>query len=625
MSALSYQIPVNTMALQPLQNEPATNILSTSSQNVAEINPLPQATIKHLDNIFEAVKRQVAIWGEHARWKIDLVLLPDEDLDAQNRMLGASPSIGMHSPISEPTPLSSVIVQDSKNQITNRSEGDILNNNLRRFSSLESSCIDNLDAENAKHLLKETINQIRNCESIIERTNEYEERIKDLDDKLKKANEHVEGIHRYHTMREEEMTVKHNMELRLLQEDARILNQRLRETTSKLESIYARHRSKRRERSHLKDSKDLRDIRGRSLHHHIQSDRQLTNGYITYNNNNYPYGNATQMIIEGAQTNARMPTIQTSTTMISTIQENSTNTIHSNYPSMLSSQSNDVYTTPPMQTNSTISSYHLYPTYTFSPTINQNRMQNTSIQYDNTVTNIPPEMLPYHFAVSSSYAPNHLIGSSSFFPMSQIKQINHSGLDNLSLAAEMILNSNNQPVSYDNNESIKNETTSNACVGTYTNQSEDNKDNKDNEDNKDNKDNEDNKDNNKDNEDNEDNKDNEGNKDSKHNEDNKDELMNNQQSNVEVHRQNENEESFRSVLTTPESLMTIRNGNGLVEDTEDENTVSTPVSGAVDDGRSCNFEVMETGDNLKEQQEQGETNVEVLSTSTFENESSDET
>lgn len=58
MSALSYQIPINTMTLQPLQNEPSTNTVSTS-QTVAETNSLPQATITHLENIFEAVKRQV--------------------------------------------------------------------------------------------------------------------------------------------------------------------------------------------------------------------------------------------------------------------------------------------------------------------------------------------------------------------------------------------------------------------------------------------------------------------------------------------------------------------------------------------------------------------------------------
>lgn len=289
--------------------------------------------------------------------------------------------------------------------------------------------------------------------------------------------------------------------------------------------------------------------------------------------------------------------------MISTIQENSTNSVQQNYPSIFPSQTNDIYATPPLQT---ISTYSAYQTYTFPPTTNQNQMQNISIQYDNN---------------SSSYTSNNLIQSSAFFPnnfsMPQIKRTKHTGLDNLSLAAEMILNSNNHPIPCDNNDNnestvplnIKSGMVSNECVENNTNQPKDNDIN-----------------------------------DINDNDCNEDNSVNNQQSNVEVRQRKDNEcgGSSKSVLTTPESLITIRNGSALVEDTEDERTISTPVSGAVDDGRSCNFEAMEIVDNFeheetqREGKTQGETlveaqeetqcevNAEALSTSTFGNESSDE-
>ncbi|CAG8737914.1 2760_t:CDS:2, partial [Acaulospora colombiana] len=60
MSAHSYHIPVNKIVSQTRKTEPVTTIVSTSPPDVAAktINPLPTTTIAHLENIFEAVKKQ---------------------------------------------------------------------------------------------------------------------------------------------------------------------------------------------------------------------------------------------------------------------------------------------------------------------------------------------------------------------------------------------------------------------------------------------------------------------------------------------------------------------------------------------------------------------------------------
>ncbi|CAG8840527.1 9278_t:CDS:2, partial [Racocetra persica] len=105
MSAHSYHIPVNKISSQTRKTEPVTTMVSTTPTSVAikPMHPLPPTTIAHLESIFEAVKKQVSIWGENARWKIDLVLLPDEETESQNQTIedminSTNSTVGHHSP-----------------------------------------------------------------------------------------------------------------------------------------------------------------------------------------------------------------------------------------------------------------------------------------------------------------------------------------------------------------------------------------------------------------------------------------------------------------------------------------------------------------------------------------------
>ncbi|CAG8771677.1 6596_t:CDS:2, partial [Acaulospora colombiana] len=58
--------------------------------------------------------------------------------------------------------------------------------------------------------------------------------IKDANNKLKKANDHIEGMTKYHIMREKEKSSKHSVEIQLLQEDLKILSRKLKEANAQL-------------------------------------------------------------------------------------------------------------------------------------------------------------------------------------------------------------------------------------------------------------------------------------------------------------------------------------------------------------------------------------------------------
>ncbi|CAG8825638.1 20372_t:CDS:2, partial [Gigaspora rosea] len=103
----------------------------------------------------------VSIWGENARWKIDLVLLPDEETESQNQTIEdminpTSSTAGNHSPISENATLSSRAIYDSNSilQSNPRTEDDILSesNPHQSFSMLDDDSVDKLDIEEARRM-----------------------------------------------------------------------------------------------------------------------------------------------------------------------------------------------------------------------------------------------------------------------------------------------------------------------------------------------------------------------------------------------------------------------------------------------------------------------------------------
>nr|CAG8439314.1 9974_t:CDS:2 [Entrophospora candida] len=68
-------------------------------------------------------------------------------------------------------------------------------NNPLKFSMLDDESIDKLDNESLKRLFKEATIYIRAHETTLEKlTHEYTTKLKDANDKAKKANEHIEGM-----------------------------------------------------------------------------------------------------------------------------------------------------------------------------------------------------------------------------------------------------------------------------------------------------------------------------------------------------------------------------------------------------------------------------------------------
>ncbi|CAG8832211.1 11948_t:CDS:2, partial [Racocetra persica] len=131
--------------------------------------------------------------------------------------------------------------------------------------------------------------------------------LKEANNRLKKANEHIEGMIKYHTMREKEKSSKHAVEIQLLQEDLRILSRKLKESNAQLIESRAKQASLQQEqeacrepyrveqRSGLKEKKNAKK-KNQSPHNQPKQERvgqiveyvpqQQTNGYLTYN---FPY------------------------------------------------------------------------------------------------------------------------------------------------------------------------------------------------------------------------------------------------------------------------------------------------------------------------------------------------
>nr|CAG8458671.1 14129_t:CDS:2 [Entrophospora candida] len=86
------------------------------------------------------------------------------------------------------------------NHITTISTGQmsisrVNDNNPLKFSMLDDESIDKLDNESLKRLFKEATIYIRAHETTLEKlTHEYTTKLKDANDKAKKANEHIEGM-----------------------------------------------------------------------------------------------------------------------------------------------------------------------------------------------------------------------------------------------------------------------------------------------------------------------------------------------------------------------------------------------------------------------------------------------
>ncbi|CAG8695393.1 758_t:CDS:2, partial [Cetraspora pellucida] len=273
MSAHSYHIPVNKISSQTRKTEPVTTMVSTTPTSVAikPMHPLPPTTIAHLESIFEAVKKQVSIWGENARWKIDLVLLPDEETESQNQtiedIINSNSTVGHHSPVSENATSSSRSIYDSSSmlQLNPKTEDDVLcESNPQSFSMLDDDSVDKLDIEDAKRMLRDVMLHIRAYETMLERsTREFGLKLKEANNRLKKANEHIEGMIKYHTMRvsessgvphEKEKSSKHAVEIQLLQEDLRILSRKLKESNAQLIESRAKQASLQQEQEACRES-----------------------------------------------------------------------------------------------------------------------------------------------------------------------------------------------------------------------------------------------------------------------------------------------------------------------------------------------------------------------------------
>ncbi|CAG8731505.1 12017_t:CDS:2, partial [Funneliformis caledonium] len=266
----SYQIPmekkndIKTHLTQRSDSVSVTMVSATPPNSTTKpIQQLPTSTLSHLENIFEAVKKQVSIWGERARWKIDLVLLPaedDEDIENSSQVVGGllnQQQSGLHTPTSD---------------------------------SADDDTIEKLDIETAKHMLKDAILHIRAYESTLNRVScEAESKIKEAQARAKKANEHIESMAKFHSIREKEKTSKHSVELKILQEDVKILSRKYKETNVQLADIKEKYAS-------LQEQEARREAQPSLLQYSTSSNttevvgkiveyvpQQQTNGYLTYN------------------------------------------------------------------------------------------------------------------------------------------------------------------------------------------------------------------------------------------------------------------------------------------------------------------------------------------------------
>ncbi|KAF0496493.1 hypothetical protein F8M41_020938 [Gigaspora margarita] len=435
MSAHSYHIPVNRISSQTRKTEPVTTMVSTTPTSVAikPMHPLPPTTIAHLESIFEAVKRQVSIWGENARWKIDLVLLPDEETESQNQTIEdminpTSSTAGHHSPISENVTSSSRAIYDSSSilQSNPRTEDDILSesNPHQSFSMLDDDSVDKLDIEEARRMLRDVMIHIRAYESILERSSrEFGSKLKEANNRLKKANEHIEGMIKYHTMREKEKSSKHAVEIQLLQEDLRILSRKLKESNAQLVESRAKQASLQQEQEACRESyrieqrsgqKERRSSRRKNPSSHNQPKQERT----TQMNQQLAIHNQ----IQSAANQQIIPSLY------------STQSVRN--PSFTASQNQQDLNGSVFTQYSISQSDHeraAYSAYSFRQSAANIMPTAYPMQLDSHVMNRSTEMSSY-----SSIQTNIPAGSASY---SAMRPNDHTGLDNLSLAAELILSS----------------------------------------------------------------------------------------------------------------------------------------------------------------------------------------
>ncbi|RIA87309.1 hypothetical protein C1645_777649 [Glomus cerebriforme] len=491
----SYQIPTekekdNKTSLQARRSDSVSvTMVSTTPLNSAAkpIQQLPDSTLSHLENIFEAVKKQVSIWGERARWKIDLVLLPaeDEDTENSNQVVGGSSNqqqSGLHTPTSDnagDTPASahgqlqltttSTQTQPPQVQFNTQAENVRVENPMRY--TLDDDTIEKLDIESAKHMLKEVILHIRAYESMLNRVSrETESKIKEAQTKVKKANEHIESMAKFHSIREKEKTSKHSVELKILQEDVKILSRKYKEANAQLADVKAKYaslqeqvaRSKETDRRNMKRKAQSKttDMVGKIVEYVPQ---QQTNGYLTYNfpyvqkmppqQNPQKYSQNQQPQQLNPPPPSSSPSVQYSNgrsvlppayasqqedpnrrnfppyQITQTLQNNS-----SHYPPYPSNQLHS-------ENNRPVFSPYSFPQHHQSPQdIRQTQSATYPMQMNNLPTSTQPRVVPAYNHIQQNIPVTPTIASSIPTYIS-IQKSERSGLDNLSLAAELILSS----------------------------------------------------------------------------------------------------------------------------------------------------------------------------------------
>ncbi|GBB86282.1 hypothetical protein RclHR1_01270028 [Rhizophagus clarus] len=471
----SYQIPMekekdNKTSLQARRSDSdSVTMVSATPPNsaVKPIQQLPASTLSHLENIFEAVKKQVSIWGERARWKIDLVLLPaedEEDTENSNQVVGGSSNqqqSGLHTPTSDnagDTPVStngqlqltttSTQTQPPQVQFYTQAENVRVENPMRY--TLDDDTIEKLDIETAKRMLKEAILHIRACESTLNRVSrETESKIKEAQARAKKANEHIESMAKFHSIREKEKASKHSVELKILQEDVKILSRKYKEANAQLADAKAKYANLQEQvvRSKEVQSKTT-DMVGKIVEYVPQ---QQTNGYLTYN---FPYVQKIppqknpQQYLQPPLPSSSSPSVQYSNgrpvippaytsqqdpnrrnfppyQMTQTIQNNS-----SHYPPYPSNQLHS-------ENNRPVFSPYSFPQHNQPPQdIRQTQSATYPIQMNTLPASTQPRVVPAYTHIQQNI--------STYVP---VQRSERSGLDNLSLAAELILSSSVIPSS----------------------------------------------------------------------------------------------------------------------------------------------------------------------------------
>ncbi|CAB4436270.1 unnamed protein product [Rhizophagus irregularis] len=482
----SYQIPLekekdNKTSLQARRSDSVsvTMVSATPPNSAAKpIQQLPASTLSHLENIFEAVKKQVSIWGERARWKIDLVLLPaeeEEDTENSNQVGGSSnqQQSGLHTPTSDnagDTPVSahgqlqlttiSTQTQPPQVQFYTQAENVRVENPMRY--TLDDDTIEKLDIETAKRMLKEAILHIRAYESALNRVSrESETKVKEAQARAKKANEQIESMAKFHSIREKEKTSKHSVELKILQEDVKILSRKYKEANAQLADVKAKYTSLQEQviRSKEVQSKPT-DMVGKIVEYVPQ---QQTNGYLTYN---FPYVQKMPPQQNPQQYLQNQPPQQLNPTLPSS---SSPSVQYSNGrpvipPAYTSQQDPNRRNFPPYQMTQTIqNNSSRYPTYpsnqlhsennrpVFSPysfpqhhqppqDIRQTQPATYPIQMNTLPASTQPRVVPAYTHIQQNVPATPTIETSisTYVP---VQRSERSGLDNLSLAAELILSS----------------------------------------------------------------------------------------------------------------------------------------------------------------------------------------